>query len=157
MADAENIVQTMGLRPEWPNFGVISLAHSYGFSNLVTPLLLHGIPLILSNSALPESLRQATGLGGEGITVPAVPALWRIWHEARVITDQVRLSISAGAPLPLKLLAALFKATALEYAPDCITPCETPARISGPNKSMMYVPAATFVANRRPMTCPVFG
>src|SRR3954465_13268915 len=30
MADAENIVQTMGLRADWPNLGVISLAHSYG-------------------------------------------------------------------------------------------------------------------------------
>ena len=46
-ADAENIVATMGLRPDWPNLGVISLAHSYGFSNLVLPLLLHGIPLVL--------------------------------------------------------------------------------------------------------------
>ncbi len=46
-ADAANLTRTMGLRPEWPNLGVISLAHSYGFSNLVTPLLLHGIPLIL--------------------------------------------------------------------------------------------------------------
>src|SRR5262245_26697248 len=33
-ADADNIVTTMGLRPDWPNLGVISLAHSYGFSNL---------------------------------------------------------------------------------------------------------------------------
>jgi len=32
-ADAENIVATMGLRADWPNLGVISLAHSYGFSN----------------------------------------------------------------------------------------------------------------------------
>src|SRR5262245_49785533 len=39
-ADADNIVQTMGLREDWPNLGVISLAHSYGFSNLVLPLLL---------------------------------------------------------------------------------------------------------------------
>ncbi|MFN7139718.1 MAG: hypothetical protein ACK4UN_10290, partial [Limisphaerales bacterium] len=31
-ADAENIVHSMGLRREWPNIGVISLAHSYGFS-----------------------------------------------------------------------------------------------------------------------------
>src|SRR4051812_22006491 len=89
MADADNIVQTMGLRAEWPNFGAISLAHSYGFSNLITPLLLHGIPLIVSASALPESLRTATRLGGEGITLPAVPALWRIWHEGRVISERV--------------------------------------------------------------------
>lgn len=108
LADAENIVETMGLRPEWPNFGVISLAHSYGFSNLVTPLLLHGIPLIVSDSALPEALRQVTKMSGEGVTAPAVPALWRIWHEARVINSRVRLSISAGAPLPLKLEQAAY-------------------------------------------------
>ena len=36
-ADARNIVSTMGLTREWPNLGVISLAHSYGFSNLITP------------------------------------------------------------------------------------------------------------------------
>ena len=61
MADARNIVSTMGLRPEWPNLGVISLAHSYGFSNLVLPLLLHGIPLILTGSSLPEAVRRAAG------------------------------------------------------------------------------------------------
>src|SRR5579859_3985270 len=61
-ADPENIVRTMGLRLDWPNLGVISLAHSYGFSNLVLPLLLHGIPLILVGSALPEALRAAAKL-----------------------------------------------------------------------------------------------
>ena len=39
-ADVENIVATMGLRPNWPNLGVISMAHSYGFSNLVLPLFM---------------------------------------------------------------------------------------------------------------------
>src|SRR5207302_5013387 len=62
MADARNIVQTMGLRPDWPNLGIISLAHSYGFSNLILPLLLHGIPLILVGTALPEALRQIAGI-----------------------------------------------------------------------------------------------
>ena len=52
VADAENIVTTMGLRPDWPNLGVISLAYSYGFSNLVLPLLLHGIPLYLGAVAV---------------------------------------------------------------------------------------------------------
>src|SRR5205807_1358532 len=106
MADADQIVQTMGLRPEWPNFGVISLAHSYGFSNLITPLLLHGIPLILSDSALPESLRQVINVSREGITLAAVPALWRIWHEGAAITRHIKLAISAGGPLPLKPAAA---------------------------------------------------
>src|SRR5204863_4900590 len=98
MADAGNIVQTMGLRPDWPNLGVISLAHSYGFSNLVLPLLLHGIPLLLLDSPLPEAVRRSAELH-PAITLAAVPALWRAWHEASAIPANVRLAISAGAPL----------------------------------------------------------
>jgi acyl-coenzyme A synthetase/AMP-(fatty) acid ligase len=108
-ADAEQIVATMGLRPEWPNLGVISMAHSYGFSNLVLPLLLHGIPLILGQSALPESVSRA-GAGAEALTLPSVPALWRAWHEAGVIPATVRLAISAGAPLPVALEQQVFAA-----------------------------------------------
>ena len=113
MADAENIVATMGLRREWPNLGVISLAHSYGFSNLVTPLLLHGIPLLLCDSPLPEAVRRAA-IGAEAIALPAVPALWRAWHEAAAIPPNVRLAISAGAPLPLPLERAVFDATGIK-------------------------------------------
>ncbi|MGD1086271.1 MAG: fatty acid--CoA ligase family protein [Verrucomicrobiota bacterium] len=112
-ADAEQIVATMGLRPEWPNLGVISMAHSYGFSNLVLPLLLHGIPLILGQSALPESVSRA-GVGAEALTLPAVPALWRAWHEARAIPATVRLAISAGAPLPVALEQQVFAASGLK-------------------------------------------
>jgi acyl-CoA synthetase (AMP-forming)/AMP-acid ligase II len=113
MADAENIVATMGLRPEWPNLGVISLAHSYGFSNLVLPLLLHGIPLILVGSVLPEALRRAAA-GESAVTLAAVPALWRTWHEAKAIPPNVRLAISAGAPLPLALEQSVFAAQGLK-------------------------------------------
>lgn len=98
-ADPENIVRTMGLRRNSPNLGVISLAHSYGFSNLVLPLLLHGIPLTLVPNALPETLRQAAATG-ENWTLPAVPALWRTWAEAGALSGNLRLAISAGAPLP---------------------------------------------------------
>ncbi|HZQ48503.1 MAG TPA: class I adenylate-forming enzyme family protein [Verrucomicrobiae bacterium] len=108
-ADAENIVATMGLRSDWPNLGVISLAHSYGFSNLVLPLLLHGIPLILVDSPLPETVRQAA-TAAESITLPAVPALWRAWQEAGAIPGNIRLAISAGAPLSLALEEAVFAA-----------------------------------------------
>lgn len=106
-ADAENIVNSMGLRIDWPNLGVISLAHSYGFSNLVLPLLLKGIPLVLVDGSLPEAVR----LGAEDledVTLPAVPALWRAWHEAGAIPEHTRLAISAGAPLPLPLEQEIF-------------------------------------------------
>jgi acyl-CoA synthetase (AMP-forming)/AMP-acid ligase II len=107
-ADARNIVLTMGLRRDWPNLGVISLAHSYGFSNLVLPLLLHGIPLSLTGGALPELLRRGA-VGLPGLTLAAVPALWQSWHDAGAIPDNVRLAISAGAPLPLSLEQSTFE------------------------------------------------
>lgn len=106
-ADAENIVTTMGLRPDWPNLGVISLAHSYGFSNLVTPLLLHGIPLIVGDSPLPEAVRLAAK-DFPALTLPAVPALWRAWHKADAIPANIKLAISAGEPLPLPLEQSVF-------------------------------------------------
>ena len=107
MADAENIVATMGLRPDWPNLGVISLAHSYGFSNLVLPLLLHGIPLIVVNTPLPEFLKRAAR-AEKDLTLAGVPALWRAWHDADAIPANIRLAISAGAPLPVGLEQNVF-------------------------------------------------
>ena len=113
MADAENIVATMGLRPEWPNLGAISLAHSYGFSNLVLPLLLHGIPLVLAGAPLPEIVLRAAQTE-KSITLAAVPALWRTWHDANAIPRNVRLAISAGAPLPVALEQGIFASSGLK-------------------------------------------
>jgi acyl-coenzyme A synthetase/AMP-(fatty) acid ligase len=107
-ADADNIVAAMGLRPDWPNLGVISMAYSYGFSNLVLPLLLHGVPLFLAPAPLPEVLRGAAQAHWN-LTVAGVPALWHAWHKAGVILSNVRLAISAGAPLPLTLERAVFE------------------------------------------------
>jgi long-chain acyl-CoA synthetase len=113
MVDAQNIVATMGLRADWPNLGVISLAHSYGFSNLILPLLLHGIPLILAPVPLPEIIRR-TAESEPAITLAAVPAMWRAWHEAKAIPPGVRVAISAGAPLSVDLEQAIFKSCGLK-------------------------------------------
>ncbi len=112
-ADAQNIVATMGLRADWPNLGVISLAHSYGFSNLVLPLLLHGIPLVLAPAPLPEVVRRAVE-GEAAVTIPAVPAIWRVWNEGGAIPKNVRLAISAGAPLSVKLERAILEKDGLK-------------------------------------------
>jgi long-chain acyl-CoA synthetase len=98
-ADADQIVDTMQLSPDCPNIGVLSLAHSYGYSNLVTPLFLHGIPLILAASALPTAVLAAARLAPR-VTLPAVPALWSTWHQTDSIPANVHLALSAGAPLP---------------------------------------------------------
>ena len=112
-ADADQIVTTMGLRSDCPNIGVISLAHSYGFSNLVLPLLLHGIPLVLIENPLPELVRAALA-GIDQATVPAVPAMWRSWHTAGLVTSKVKLAISAGAPLPTELERAVHDSTGVK-------------------------------------------
>jgi acyl-coenzyme A synthetase/AMP-(fatty) acid ligase len=114
-ADADAIVATMDLRPDAPNLGVISLAHSYGFSNLVLPLLLHGIPLALVSSPLPVAIISAARMfGNSDLTLPAVPAMWRAWHAADAIPANVRLAISAGSPLPLPLEEAVFARNGLK-------------------------------------------
>lgn len=120
-ADARAIVTTMGLCPDRPNLGAISLAHSYGFSNLVLPLLLHGIPLVLAASPLPGSVRAALDTvargdaGGTRATWPGVPALWRSWFAAGLVDARhLALAISAGAPLPLELERQVWEATGVK-------------------------------------------
>jgi len=112
-ADCENVVSTMGLSPTIPNVGAISLAHSYGFSNLLLPLLLEGIPLMLAASPLPESVRQAVGQVPE-VALPSVPALWQAWHEAGIVSGRIRIAISAGAPLSLALERAVLESTGVK-------------------------------------------
>ena len=101
-ADGRNIRTTMGLRREWPNVAAVSLAHSYGFSNLILPLVLDGIPLILAESALPASIAAVLD-DFNAVTLPGVPVLWQAWQRAGVLDQRVKLAISAGAPLPVEL------------------------------------------------------
>jgi long-chain acyl-CoA synthetase len=75
--------------------------------------LLHGIPLILVRTALPESLKRAASQE-PAVTLPAVPALWKMWHEADAVPGNVRLAISAGAPLPLVLEQSVFARSGLK-------------------------------------------
>ena len=46
--------------------------------------------------------------------MPAVPALWRTWQDANAIPDNVRLAISAGAPLPVSLEQDVFATRGLK-------------------------------------------
>ena len=107
-ADFINISSTMGFDPQRPNLGVISAAHSYGFSHLVLPLLLTGMPLWHLINPLPESMRTAFA-SGEEFFLPAVPAMWRAWQMAGVLKHApILLAMSAGAPLPLELERQVF-------------------------------------------------
>jgi long-chain acyl-CoA synthetase len=102
-ADGDRIVAGMGLSPATPNLGVISLAHSYGFSNVVLPLFLHGVPVHLVSVPFPRAIEEIFKQHG-ALVVPAVPSMWRAWHRAGILRGSpIVLAISAGAPLALTL------------------------------------------------------
>ncbi len=114
MADVDRIVAAMGLTPAVPNLSVISLAHSYGFSNVALPLLLHGVPIHLAATPFPRAIEEIFAKH-PALVVPAVPSMWRAWHRAGILKGApISLGISAGAPLTLTLEREIFEASGLK-------------------------------------------
>lgn len=56
VADGERIIESMGIAEHDTQLAVIPLSHSYGFSNLVMPLLLQGTAMVLRDSFIPMQL-----------------------------------------------------------------------------------------------------
>ncbi|HWB60446.1 MAG TPA: class I adenylate-forming enzyme family protein [Chthoniobacteraceae bacterium] len=107
-ADCENICDTMGFGPADINFGVIPFSHSYGFSNLLTPLLCRAVPLVCADDRLPRAILGA--LAASRATVfPGMPVFYQKLAELEnpPALPDLRLCISAGAPL-LKHVAESF-------------------------------------------------
>jgi acyl-CoA synthetase (AMP-forming)/AMP-acid ligase II len=105
LADCRNICRTMGLQPDDINFGVIPFAHSYGFNNLITPLLNQGTTLVCSSDRLPRAIGK--NLQNSAATIlPATPAIFHALSalDGRDQLGSVRLCISAGAPLPAETI-----------------------------------------------------
>jgi long-chain acyl-CoA synthetase len=106
-ADAIQICQTMGIGPADLNFAVIPLSHSYGFSNLVTPLVVLGVPMAISNDRLPRAVLDSLAQTKATI-LPAMPVFFQAFSE---MVDppplpKLRLCISAGAPLNPRVTGA---------------------------------------------------
>ena len=104
LADCIQICDTMGIGPNDRNFGVIPFSHSYGFSNLVTPLLVRGVPFVLSRDRMPQAMLD--DLARTSATVfPGMPVFYQAFCEMEnpPPLPKLRLCISAGAPLPLKV------------------------------------------------------
>jgi long-chain acyl-CoA synthetase len=113
-ADAARIVEAMDLRTSCTNVAAISLAHSYGFSNVVLPLLLHGVPVHALPVPFPHILEEACA-AHDTVIVPAVPSMWRAWHRAGVLGGiRIANAISAGAPLALDLEQGVFSSAGLK-------------------------------------------
>lgn len=104
LADCDQICETMGISDDDLNFGVIPVSHSYGFSNLITPLLARGVALALSRDRLPRAVLD--GLAATGATVfPGMPVFYQAFCSIENHPDlsRLRLCISAGAPLTAPL------------------------------------------------------
>lgn len=104
LADCVQICDTMEIREDDLQFAVIPLSHSYGFSNLVTPLLVRGVRMVLSRDRMPRAVLD--DLARTGATVfPGMPVFYQAFCEMenRPALPELRLCISAGAPLPLEV------------------------------------------------------
>ena len=114
IADGDRLFTSMDLSVQVPNLAVISLAHSYGFSNVVMPLLLHGMPVCLAPVPFPRVIEEIF-TNHASLVVPAVPSIWRAWHRAGILKAlPIRLAISAGAPLGLALETEVFESAGLK-------------------------------------------
>src|SRR5438132_1820743 len=102
LADCDQICETMGISDVDLNFGVIPISHSYGFSNLLTPLITRGVPMVLSQDRTPRAVLD--DLAKTNATVfPGTPIFYQAFCEMEKVPSlpKLRLCIAAGAPLPI--------------------------------------------------------
>jgi acyl-CoA synthetase (AMP-forming)/AMP-acid ligase II len=100
IADCVNICATMDIRPDDINLGAIPMSHSYGFSNLVTPLFVQGTAVVISNDYLPHSVVSLSNR----FSCTVAPLIPMVFDHLITAGDgeftTVRTFLSAGAPLP---------------------------------------------------------
>ena len=110
LADCNQICQTMGILDDDLSFGVIPVSHSYGFSNLLTPLVACGIPMAVSRDRTPRAI--LADLARTGATVfPGTPVFYQAFCEMDDVPllPKLRLCISAGASLSRTVAKKFFE------------------------------------------------
>src|SRR2546421_1666584 len=101
-ADCDQICDTMGISDVDLNFGVIPVSHSYGFSNLLTPLIARGVAMVLSQDRTPRAVLDDI-VKTNATVFPGMPVFYQAFCEMGNAPPlaNLRLCISAGAPLPI--------------------------------------------------------
>ncbi len=110
LADCNQICDTMDISDDDLNFGVIPVSHSYGFSNLLTPLIARGVPMVVSRDRTPRAV--LADLARTGATVfPGTPAFYQAFCDIGDVPPlpKLRLCISAGAPLSSAVAKKFFE------------------------------------------------
>ncbi|BCS35301.1 hypothetical protein TBR22_A45280 [Luteitalea sp. TBR-22] len=115
IADVRHIADAMAIGPRSAQLGVIPLSHSYGFSNLVMPLLWQGSPVLLRPQFVPTQVAGDV-VAGALETFAGVPFMFEhlARHQALPPLPTLRLVVSAGARLPFETVAAFHTATRLK-------------------------------------------
>jgi long-chain acyl-CoA synthetase len=100
LADCDNICDTMGITDADVNFAVIPVSHSYGFSNLLTPLIARGVSMVLSGDRVPRAVLGDL-VRTRATVFPGMPLFYQAFCEVdeRPSLPTLRLCISAAAPL----------------------------------------------------------
>ena len=100
LADCNQICETMGISDADLNFGVIPISHSYGFSNLLTPLIARGVPMVVSRDRTPRAILSDL-VRSHATVFPGMPVFYQAFCEMEhvPVLPKLRLCISAGAPL----------------------------------------------------------
>ena len=105
IADGERIIGSMGIGPDDIQLAAIPLSHSYGFGNLLMPLLLQGTPMVLQDSFVPKQL-LVDARAFQARIFPGVPYMFT-YFAANPPTegwpDCLQLLISAGARLDARV------------------------------------------------------
>lgn len=110
LADCDQICDTMGISDRDLNFGVIPISHSYGFGNLLTPLIARGVPMVVSRDRTPRAV--LADLARTSATVfPGTPVFYQAFCDMDGVPalPKLRLCISAGAPLSGAVAKEFFK------------------------------------------------
>jgi acyl-CoA synthetase (AMP-forming)/AMP-acid ligase II len=135
LADCNQICDTMDISDDDLNFGVIPVSHSYGFSNLLTPLMARGVPMVVSHDRTPRAV--LADIARTGATVfPGTPAFYQAFCDIGNVRPlpKLRLCISAGAPLSSAVAKKFFEKFkqpihpfygASECGGICYDPCGT--------------------------------
>src|SRR6185437_2359425 len=95
LADCNQICDTMEISDNDLNFGVIPVSHSYGFSNLLTPLLARGVRMVVSRDRTPRAV--LADLTHTGATVfPGTPVFYQAFCDMHDLPplSKLRLCIS---------------------------------------------------------------
>jgi long-chain acyl-CoA synthetase len=115
IADVRHIVQGMAIGRDDRQLGLIPLSHSYGFSNLLLPLLWQGTPLLLRPQFVPTQV--GPDIAAASLTTFAgVPFMFEhlAAHQALPRLESLRLVVSAGARLAYETVVAFHAVSGLK-------------------------------------------